>query len=412
MQKKNLSEELFKPRFEHPETSTLVQPLCAPAAGTGHSATTGLWYRTLLPFHWHFRGVPPLETKEVLSRIAASRLTRTSEQQLDTVRGYRNGNWIYEWSRQAALWQERALQETAADAAAYGLHAAALFSIAAYPHLSGDELSDHAQALGYRAFEQAMERSATCVKKLNLEVGSGKKVMAFLFLPAQAGGPYPTVMMCGGLDTLQYDHFHLFKQYLAPRGLAMLTLDMPSVGYSARWRLTQDTSWLHQQVLQQLASIPWIDSRRVALWGHRFGANVAVRLAYLESARLRAVACQAPIVHSLLTDPLLQRQVPLMFMDMLASRLGKNYRDDSMLANELSAFSLKNQGLLGRRTTVPLLSVSVAEDPFSPPSESELIRRSSSAGQMISLSAHPEMTCWLKCLAQTSNWLGQQLKGS
>lgn len=195
MQKKNLSEELFKPRFEHPETSTLVRHLSA----AGASIPSGHWYRTLLPLHWHFRGISPIESEEVLSRIAASPLARTTEHLLDTVRGYRNGNWNYEWSVQAARWQDKAQQEAdPALAAQYGLRAANLFSIAAYPHLSGDELSDQAQVLAYRAYELAIDKLTVEVKKLTFEVETGKRVNAFLHLPEQAKAPYPTVMICGG----------------------------------------------------------------------------------------------------------------------------------------------------------------------------------------------------------------------
>lgn len=74
----------------------------------------------------------------------------------------------------------------------------------------------------------------------------------------------------------------------------MLTLDMPSIGFSSKWKLTQDSSLLHQHALKALENIPWVDHTRVAAFGFRFGANVAVRLAYLESSRLKAVACLGP----------------------------------------------------------------------------------------------------------------------
>lgn len=45
--------------------------------------------------------------------------------------------------------------------------------------------------------------------------------------------------MCGGLDGLQSDYYHLYADYFAPLGIAMLTLDMPSIGFSSKWKLTQ-----------------------------------------------------------------------------------------------------------------------------------------------------------------------------
>lgn len=95
--------------------------------------------------------------------------------------------------------------------------------------------------------------------------------------------------MCGGLDALQTDYYNLYENYFAPLGIAMLTVDMPSIGFSSKCKLTQDTSLLHQYVLQHLANVPWVDHTRVAAFGFRFGANIAVRLGYLESQRLKAV---------------------------------------------------------------------------------------------------------------------------
>ena len=127
----------------------------------------------------------------------------------------------------------------------------------------------------------------------------------------------------------------------------MLTVDMPSIGFSSKCKLTQDTSLLHQYVLQHLANVPWVDHTRVAAFGFRFGANIAVRLGYLESQRLKAVACLGPVVHGLLVDPLHQGRVPEMYLDVLASRLGMHDASDDALRVELNRYSLKVQGAAG-----------------------------------------------------------------
>ncbi|MBL0402343.1 alpha/beta hydrolase, partial [Staphylococcus sp. S36] len=33
------------------------------------------------------------------------------------------------------------------------------------------------------------------------------------------------------LDAMQTDYYSLYERYFAPRGIAMLTIDMPSVGF-------------------------------------------------------------------------------------------------------------------------------------------------------------------------------------
>lgn len=90
----------------------------------------------------------------------------------------------------------------------------------------------------------------------------------------------------------------------------MLCIDMPSVGYSAKWKLSYDCSKLHQQVLKQLSNVPWIDHNHVFALGFLFGANIAVRLAYLEPGRLRGVISLDGLVHHLMVDHKAHQNIP------------------------------------------------------------------------------------------------------
>lgn len=307
MTQENLSEALFKPRFKHPETSTLVhrvgRSLSPEVQSTLDGSTIPHWYRMINRLMWIWRGVDAREIIEVQARIAASDAERTHDELFDTVIGYRSGNWIYEWSKQAMAWQQRA-NETRDNALAgqHWLKAANLYSIAGYPHLKGDELAEQAQTLANRAYEEATLRLSGELRQIEFSIPDGSAISGFLHMP-EGEGPWPTILVCGGLESLQNDYYGLFTRYFSPLGIAMLTVDMPSIGFSSKWKLTQDSSLLHQHVLQALPTIPWIDHTRVAAFGFRFGANVAVRLAYLESHRLKAVACLGPVVHALLSDP-------------------------------------------------------------------------------------------------------------
>ena len=413
MSQANLSETLFKPRFKHPETSTLVRRSHHHVTSEVHSALDGdtvpHWYRMINRLLWIWRGVDPRDILDVQARIACTQTERTNDELLDTVIGYRGGNWIYEWSKQAMLWQQRANNEQDKEKVGkYWLNAANLYSIAAYPHLKGDALAEQAQVLAGRAYEEAVPRLAGGLRSLSFPIADGGSVTGFLHMP-DGEGPFPTILMCGGLDTLQIDYYNLFAHYLAPQGIAMLTLDMPSVGLSAKWKLTQDSSQLHQQVLQALPGIPWIDHTRVAAFGFRFGANVAVRLAYLESQRLKAVACLGPIVHTLLTDSERQAKAPDMLIDVFASRLGMNNVSDANLGIELNRYSLKTQGLLGRRCPTPMISGYWANDYFSPEEESRLITTSSVDGKLLSIPASPVYKNFDKALLDIIEWIKHRL---
>ena len=59
------------------------------------------WFRMLHRAEWAWHGISPVETEEVLSRIAASEAKRSRPGILDTVAQYGPGNWIYEFSAEA-----------------------------------------------------------------------------------------------------------------------------------------------------------------------------------------------------------------------------------------------------------------------------------------------------------------------
>lgn len=414
MTKANLSEILFKPSFKHQETSTLVQRTHHHLVADMHSALEGEntcnWYRMINRLMWIWRGLDPMEIEMVLARIAASQAEHSDEKLLDTVVGYRSGNWIYEWANQGMLWQQKAAEMSDAhQIAECWLTAANFYSIAGYPHLKGDELAEQAAALANRAYEEAAKFLPYELKELEFRA-DGCCLSGFLHLPPEGKGPFPTLLICGGLDMLQNDHHRLFSRYLAPAGIAMLTIDMPSVGFSSRWKLTQDTSYLHQQVLLQLPDVPWIDNQRIGVFGFRFGANVAVRLAYLESRRIRAVACMGPVVHSLLCNSKYQDQVPDMYIDMLASRLGMSSSTDAVLKAELCRYSLKTQGLLGRRCPTPMLSGYWKNDPFSPKEDSSLIVNSSQGGKLLQIDSTHLQEGFDRGLQETCRWLKDKLR--
>ncbi|MTC50517.1 esterase FrsA [Providencia alcalifaciens] len=415
MTQQNLSEKLFKPRVRQVETSTLVSYSSHTLSQLqNHSVLSGSqhnhWYRMLNRLMWIWRGIDAIEIEEVLSRIAISAAKRSREEWLDTVIGNRRGNWCFEWSHQAMKWQQKALEfEKGQEACDAWLRAANLYSIAAYPFIKGDELADQAIVLACKAYDSAAKFSQYQLKKIPFKVDGGKEVCGFLHIPSNVQGPYPTVMVCGMLDSLQTDYSRYFRDYLEPRGIAMLTLDMPSIGYSGKYSLSQETSTLHEQVVRQLDTIPWIDHTRFAITGIRFGANIAVRLAYMCPDKIKAVAVLGPIVHSLLHEEKYQKDIPRMALDVFASRLGIYQVDGQSLRHELSCYSLRKQGLLGRRNQVPMMTVCFKNDPYSPKADSDLIARSSMDSHLLMLPSNPVLEAFERSMSETTKWLESKI---
>ncbi|MGL4856792.1 alpha/beta hydrolase, partial [Plesiomonas sp.] len=80
-----------------------------------------------------------------------------------------------------------------------------------------------------------------------------------------------------------------------------------------------------------------------------------------------------------------------------------------LLRAELQSYSLKTQGLLGRRCRVPVLAAGVDNDLFSPKEENRFIAMSSVDGKCIQIPASPLQTGFERIMAQITDWIDQKL---
>ena len=217
-------------------------------------------------------------------------------------------------------------------------------------------------------------------------------------------------MVSAGLDSLQTDLWKLFRNHLAAKNIAMLTVDMPSIGHNSHWSLTEDTSCLHQAVLNELFNIPWVDHHRVGLLGFRFGGNAMVRLAFVEQDKLKACVSLGAPIHDVLSSPEKLKKMPKMYLDILASRLGKSAVDINSLSGQLMAWSLKVQGILSsRKTKVPILAMSLDNDPVSPHSDNRLVALFSDYGKARKISAKTITQGYEESLDLAIKWLEDEL---
>lgn len=407
---KNLSERIFKKHQQAKETSALTQymPSSQPILENKIQQDGGAWYRSLRRVQWAWQGIDPIDQEEVYARIASSTHSRTRDEWLDTVMGYHSGNWSYEWIKLGMSYQKKAA-ELKGDEAADKLFSASLaFSIAGYPHLKNDSLATQAQVLANAAYSEASKLTHYVIKQIEVPY-KNKKIMATLHLPS-TDEPQPVALVSAGLDSLQTDMWRLFRDYLAPKGIAMLTVDMPSIGYSANWPLTEDSSCLHQAVLDELPNLPWVDHRRVSLIGFRFGGNAMVRLSFLESDKIKACIVFGAPVHDVLVSPDKLSKMPKMYLDVLASRLGKGVVDIPSLSSQLMAWSLKVQGFLShRRTKVPIMALGLEGDPVSPYSDNQLIAMFSQYGKAKQVRSKTITQGYEQSLDLAIKWLKEEL---
>ncbi|MDF7667754.1 alpha/beta hydrolase [Orbaceae bacterium ESL0727] len=432
----NLSETLFKPKFNYPETSTLIKRIDISDVTSQNTGNNCLqthpspldggnnthWYRLVNPLLWHFRGLSTVEIEDVLSRIAVSTKPHSHDNWLDTVIGYQAGNWIYEFLNQAATWQAESETIIKADLSpterqkmqrAY-LMASEYGSIASYPHYKSDELALYAQTYAYKAYSEALNYSPYLLKELEFQttdnLGNQNNIKAMLHLPidaqttAEITTAYPAVLLCGGMGNLQIDFYRYFSEFLAPKGIALITVDFPSVGLSRQVNLTQNTSQIYQTVLEQLPTVPWIDARRVVLTGIRFGSNIATRLAYLMPNSIKGLLNITPLIHQLFINKTLQESLPTIYKDMVASRLGLDTISNQQLAAELCCFSLKNQGIINRPCHVPVMSILFEDDPLSTMSEAKLIT-SCKQHKIVTIARTPLQKNFQKAMIASTDWM-------
>ncbi|MGX9417096.1 esterase FrsA [Vibrio sp. RC27] len=406
----NLSEKLFANHRQAKETSSLTQymPSSAQFIADKIDDPNNSWYRTLSRMQWIWQGIDPIDQEEVLARIASSTHSRTHDAWLDTVMGYHSGNWAYEWTKLGSRYQQQAKLLEGEKAANKLFSASLCFSIAGYPHLKNDNLSVQAQALASSTYHEATEKTAYVVKRLEFPY-KNKKIVAHLHL-SHTEKPQPVVMISAGLDSLQTDMWRIFRDYLAKRNIAMLTIDMPSIGTNSHWPLTEDCSVLHQEVLNQLPTLPWVDHHSVGLFGFRFGGNAMIRLSFLAPEKIKAcVAIGAPL-HDVLSSPQKVKNMPKMYLDVLASRLEKGMVDVDSLSRQLRAWSLKEQGFLaGRKTKVPILALSLQGDQLSPLKDNKLVEIYSSGGKAKEINSKSISHGYDQSLDLAINWLEDEL---
>ena len=406
----NLSEKLFANHKQAKETSALTKYMPSSQAYVEEkvSQSTTAWYRTLRRMQWVWQGVDAIDQEEVISRIAHSPHSRTHDDWLDTVMGYRSGNWAFEWTRLGVQYQKESEQLGGEQAANKLFSAALCFSIAGYPHLKGDSLATQAQVLASSAYEEGAKKTQHIIKRIEFPYKK-KNIVGHLHL-AHTDYPQPVVLVTAGLDSLQTDMWRLYRDYFSKRNIAMLTIDMPSIGFNSHWPLTENSSALHQAVIEQLHTLPWVDHHKIGLIGFRFGGNAMIRLSFVEQTRVKAcIALGAPI-HDVLSSADKLKKMPKMYMDVLASRLGKNVVDIHSFAAQMSAWSLKNQGFLaGRKTKVPILALALEGDIVSPYKDNQLVAMYSTRGRCKQIKAKSLFTGYEQSLDLAINWLEDEL---
>ena len=414
----NLSKTLFAFKANVQETSTII-----PNSRTkkNHKLDDVImegeeqdgWYRLLKFMLWSWQGMDLIECYDVLAHISASTNQRSDKDVLDTVIGFRSGNWAYEWTQKGMFYQKQAndfaRQNLTEQANQAYYQASQFYSVASYPHLKADELSIQAQLLAFNNYRESFKFNDRYILKVIKVPFQGKQIDCYLHLP-DSETIHPVVIVSGGLDSLQCDLYPLFEKDLGPAGIAMLTVDLPGIGFSSQVKLEQNSSSLHQAIIHYLKEVPWVDHDRISMMGMRFGGNIATRLAFLEPESVKSVVCIGAAVSSLFDKLDNFKKLPPMLLDCIASRMQVNNSNVESLYQHCVPFSLTKQGLLARkRINTPLLSIGHKDDIICNQQDLKLIARASYEGESHIIDKPPIFESYLNSLSYSAQWLTRHL---
>ncbi|HYY79092.1 MAG TPA: alpha/beta hydrolase [Actinomycetes bacterium] len=127
----------------------------------------------------------------------------------------------------------------------------------------------------------------------------GVTLRGWLYLPDDATGPVPTVVMAHGFSAVKEMFLDSFAEAFAAGGLGALAFDNRNFGASDGEPRQEIDPW--QQVRDYRHAITWaqarpeVDAARIGVWGSSYSGGHALVLGAIDQ-RVKCVACQVPLV--------------------------------------------------------------------------------------------------------------------
>ena len=342
----NLSVKLFKPQRKSLETSFISNSVEELVSFNSKSKN---WYR-LMPFaYWAWLGIDIIEVMSVISNISSSTNKRTREGVFDTVYEYGSGNWCYEFSQKATEYvakaQEASENNDSDNAFKYYRFAYLFFAIASYPHLKGDELGEQALIQHYIYYKKAVDFLPGYFEELKIDV-EGKTVSAYLHTPNKSE-VLPCVVIYSNYHNLSTEYLRYYREYLFPRNIAMLSVDLPAVGLSRAFDLQPDIGFIHNAVIEHVINnCLYINRNKIGLLSQRFGSIAAVHSLIKFNKNVKCACFIGPILHEFFVNKEALERTPSMFRASISNRIGFDTNMWHIVSSQLQVYSVQKRGLL------------------------------------------------------------------
>lgn len=346
--------------------------LSACASAQRYLSAEGVLYRQLHTDSWTESAADPAVIADTLERIKMINSDTVSHVDLAT-RSYTAGNWNFEWDDAGY----------AATRAGNYLAAATYHTIAAYPFLANDKLSDSSYKLALQNYVKAVSSDGNYIEQMQIPTSLGTAT-AYLHLPTnKPDSPLPLAIVNNGSDHVLTQLYPFYTDYLKPRGWAMISLDLPGIGSNKHIGInTNQTNIIHQNLLELLTQESRIDATKTVLIGSSFGGHAVIKTAFTNPNQVAAAVSICGAVN----EPFRKlrsavKQVPRMTADAFFSRFNLSREEVIKTSKDLAL----STSYLGKKITpVPILSINHDRDnAISPPSDMRLMARSSSQGEYI-----------------------------
>lgn len=350
-------------------TTSLALPVYSQDASGFRAPSEGTWYHPLEVDEWVELGANRAVIEATLKRIEETQGERSNDDQPDTLIAYGPGNWTFEWARNGEIALAEAKSATSPALIKQAAQQAIMyFTMASSPH-THDPNNLAALKKAGEAYLLASGQIPETVKQVEIAY-EGRSFVANFHIP-MGEGPFPFVIASQGSDQSKEMLFSYFEEFLAPRHIGLISLDIPGMGGSAAYDIQDGrTEKLHIAALNWAKQQAEVNTDAIFVQGSSFGGHAATRT-FLQADKLGiagVISICGLVESAFLAPPEAYAELPNYATDGVKSRLklpvGGGFDD---FAKYMRPLAISTAALMdGRKRKTPLLVISTNDDPVVP----------------------------------------------
>lgn len=271
--------------------------------------------------------------------------------------------WVTEWTRLAEPGEQQGAELSAQgkgqEAKEAYQKASMYYGIAKFP-----VINHPAKQAAYRKCIETYLKAARYfdppLERVSIPF-EGREIIGYLRRPHGVARP-PVVIATGGIDIYKEERD---TSDLLGVGLAAFSTDMPGNGECPVW-YTPEADRFYSAIIDYLVKRDDLDGERLGIVGRSYGGYWGGKMAYVESARVRAAVVWGGPIHYTFQEPWLHhlQEDKLYLWPFLDSMVYAHHvKDVGELREQAPTLSLKKQGWLDK-PAAPLLVVNGAKDPW------------------------------------------------